>query len=163
MESKVRLSIYSLILTIAVNLLFFIGCIATFQDKSKFYTLLVLVMLVIISALLYAPVAIKADREYICIKTIMMRHLIPIRDIEYIELFQPTMGSIRLFASGGYMGYWGVFREAVIGRYNAYYGKASDCFLVKTTNGTTYVLGCQNPQAMVSYIQSNLHSTPTTH
>lgn len=52
------------------------------------------------------------------------------RDIERVELFQPTMGAIRIFASGGFMGYWGVFRESDIGRYYGFYGKASDCFLV---------------------------------
>lgn len=76
------------------------------------------------------------------------------RDIERVELFQPTMGAIRIFASGGFMGYWGVFRESDIGRYYGFYGKASDCFLVKMKIGDKYVLGCDNPQKIVDYIES---------
>ena len=66
---------------------------------------------------------------------------ISVRDIERVELFQPTMGAIRIFASGGFMGYWGVFRESDIGRYYVFFGKASDCFL-------------DNPQKIVDYIES---------
>lgn len=79
---------------------------------------------------------------------------ISVRDIERVELFQPTMGAIRIFASGGFMGYWGVFRESDIGRYYGFYGKASDCFLVKMKIGDKYVLGCDNPQKIVDYIES---------
>lgn len=78
------------------------------------------------------------------------------RDVESVELFQPTMGSIRICASGGFMGYWGIFREGDIGRYYGFYGKASDCFLVRLKNGDKYVLGCNNHDKMVDYIYSQI-------
>lgn len=77
-------------------------------------------------------------------------------DIDNVELFQPTMGAIRIFASGGFMGYWGMFREGDIGRYYAFYGKASDCFLIRMKNGDKYVLGCDNPSHMVAFIRSQI-------
>ena len=52
------------------------------------------------------------------------------------------------------MGYWGLFREGDVGRYMAYYGKASDCFMIRMKNGDKYVLGCKNPGEMVEYIKS---------
>ena len=81
------------------------------------------------------------------------------RMVENVDLFQPTMGTYRLFGSGGFMGYWGLFREGGIGRYAAYYGKASDCFLVKLRNGDKYVLGCTNPSGMVAYISGVVKSS----
>ncbi len=51
------------------------------------------------------------------------------------------------------MGYWGMFKEGDIGHYTAYYGKASDCFLVRLDNGDKYVLGCKNPDEMIAYIK----------
>ena len=78
------------------------------------------------------------------------------RNVESVELFMPTMGAIRIFASGGFMGYWGIFREGDIGRYYGFYGKASDCFLVRMKNGDKYVLGCENPKIMVDYINANI-------
>lgn len=77
------------------------------------------------------------------------------RDVESVEYFQPTMGAIRVFGSGGFMGYWGVFREGDIGRYYAFYGKASDCFLVRMRNGDKYVLGCEEPDKMIDYIKAH--------
>lgn len=78
------------------------------------------------------------------------------RNVKSAELFQPTMGSIRICASGGYMGYWGIFREGDIGQYTAFYGKASDCFLIRLKNGDKYVLGCEAPASMVDYIKSQI-------
>ncbi len=78
------------------------------------------------------------------------------QNVASVELFQPTMGAIRICGSGGFMGYWGLFREGDIGRYYAFYGKASDCFLVRMKNGDKYVLGCDQPQKMVDYIESQI-------
>ena len=67
------------------------------------------------------------------------------------------MASIRIFGSEGYIGYWKVYRGS-IGRYIAYYGKASDCFLINMKNGGKYVLGCENPEEMVNFINSKIKS-----
>lgn len=77
-------------------------------------------------------------------------------EVENVELFQPTMGAIRICASGGFMGYWGIFREGDIGKYYGFYGKASDCFLVRLKNGNKYVLGCDQPEKMVDYIKMQI-------
>ena len=76
--------------------------------------------------------------------------------MESIEPYLPKLGSLRVCASGGLMGYWGIFRGMDIGNYMAYYGKTSDCFLVKMKNGDKYVLGCENPYEMMEYIESQL-------
>jgi len=78
-------------------------------------------------------------------------------DVNSVELFKPTMGAIRVCASGGFMGYWGIFKEGDIGKYTAYYAKASDCFLVRLNNGDQYVLGCKVPYKMVDYIKSQIN------
>lgn len=93
--------------------------------------------------------------EYIFMGSLCKSRKISVRDIECVELFQPTMGAIRIFASGGFMGYWGVFRESDIGRYYVFFlARLSDCFLVKMKIGDKYVLGCDNPQKIVDYIES---------
>ena len=78
------------------------------------------------------------------------------RCIVKVERFIPTMGSIRIFGSGGFMGYWGIFKEGDVGRYVAYYGKSSDCFIIHLDNGDKYVVGCENPDEMVDYISSKI-------
>lgn len=156
MKSKVKLSQYALILTFIVNIALIIGCVLTFNKAQGFYIILSVLILLNVMALLYGPVAVESDSKYVTVKTMLRKHRIPIRNVESVELFQPTMGAYRLFASGGFFGYWGLFREGDIGRYAAYYGKASDCFLIRMKNGDKYVLGCADPSRMVSYIQSQI-------
>lgn len=111
MKSKVKLSRFSLILTILINAVLTIGCIATFGDKGKFVILLIILLTLVTFGLLYAPLSITADEDAVTVRSALRRIRIPIRDIESVELFQPTLGAIRIYASGGYMGYWGMFRE----------------------------------------------------
>lgn len=154
MKSKVLLSAYAIVLTTIVNLVLVTCCVLTFNERPAFWILLAIWLTLLVFGLLYGPRQICVNHNYIVIKTYLSRRKIPVRDIASVELFQPTMGALRLCASGGYFGYWGIFREGDIGRYVAYYGKASDCFLVRMTNGDKYVLGCQNPTAIVEFLRT---------
>ena len=78
-------------------------------------------------------------------------------DVKSVRLCPPTMGAIRIFGSGGFLGYWGWFKERDLGKYFAYYGRSSDCFLVELKDGRKYMLGCKNPQKMVEYINSMIN------
>ena len=157
MESKVKLSTYSLILTLLVTAVL-IGAVALllWNGENKGFIAAILLFFALLSGWLYGPVSIAANDKNVIIKSLMRRQRLQISKIQSVELFQPTMGSIRIFASGGYMGYWGIFREGDIGRYVGYYGKASDCFLIRMKNGDKYVLGCENPADMVDYINSRI-------
>lgn len=156
MKSKVIYSTFSTVLTLILDGVLIFACCASAGEKPLFFILLACLLIMLISALLYAPFAIKADSSSVIMSSLLKSRKIRIRDIESIELFQPTMGAIRVFGSGGYMGYWGIFRESDIGRYQAFYGKASDCFLIHMKNGDKYLLGCANPSAMVGYIKSQI-------
>ena len=114
---------------------------------SRFSTILT----VVVSGVLFIGciATVREKPAFFCLLAIYL-----MRKVESAERFQPTMGAIRIFASGGFMGYWGIFREGDIGRYYGFYGKASDCFLVRMKNGDKYVLGCKNPDEVVSYIRS---------
>lgn len=154
MKSKVKLSQFSSLLTLIITGAVIIGCIATFNEKPVFYCILFILIILMIFGFLYGPTSIEADNHNVTVHNMLKKFHIPIENIGSVELYQPTMGAIRLCASGGYMGYWGIFREGDIGKYTAYYGKASDCFLIRMKNGDKYVLGCENPAAMVDYINS---------
>lgn len=156
MKSKISFSRYSTILTIVLNTILIVCCILSFEEKPIFYSILSIFVILFVAGLLYAPLSIKTDSKYITIASALRSHKISIDNVADVELFQPTMGAYRILASGGYMGYWGIFKEGDIGRYVAYYGKASDCFIVRMTNGDKYVLGCDKPSAMVDYIKTQI-------
>ena len=154
MKSKIKLSRFSTVLTAITLGVLFVGCIATLHEKPAFFSLLALYLILLVMALFYGAAYIKVDPEYIVLGSPLRSKRIPVRDVESVERFQPTMGAIRLFASGGFMGYWGLFSEGDIGRYQAFYGKASECFLVRMKNGDKYLLGCENPDEMADYIRA---------
>ena len=146
-----------MIITISVTTLLAVWGVRKILDNdSTGYFLLGALVIVLVPALFYGPKSISVDSQMVTVNTWLRKHRIPLAEIESVELFQPTMGSIRICGSGGYMGYWGIFREGDIGRYVAYYGKSSNCFLIRMRNGDKYVLGCENPAEMVEYINSRI-------
>lgn len=157
MISKVRYSTYSLIVTLLATAILLVGIsILLWHEEDIGYLVAVILLFMLISGLIYGPMYVSVDKDNITVKSVMRQQRIPLSEINSVELFQPTMGTHRLFGSGGYMGYWGLFSEGDIGKYVAYYGKASDCFLVRLKNGKKYVLGCENPAEMVDYINSRI-------
>ena len=156
MKSRVS---YSRFATISTAFLFgalFVGCIATVKNEPMFFSLLFIYVVLFVMALFFGAAYIKADANHIVLGSLLRGKKINMDDVESVELFKPTMGAIRICGSGGFMGFWGLFRESDIGKYYAFYGKASDCFLVRLKNGTKYVLGCQQPDKMVAFINSHL-------
>ena len=156
MKSKITYSRFATLLTAIISVALFVGCIATVSDEPSFFTLLVVYLVLFITALFFGPLYIKADSSHIVLGSIVRRKKIAMRDVESVERFQPIMGAVRILGSGGFMGYWGLFSEGDIGRYYAFYGKSSDCILVRMKNGDKYVLGCNQPDKMADFIKSQI-------
>lgn len=154
--SRVKFSTYCIIATIVVFGLIVWGIYATYSYPDKCMLVVVASLLVLIFSMLYCPLSISADEREVIVHSPFRNHRIPMRRITYVERFQPTLGRIRVCGSGGFMGYWGLFKEGDTGRYEAYCGNSSDCFMIRLDNGDKYVLGCKNPDVMVDYIKSNL-------
>jgi len=66
------------------------------------------------------------------------------------------MAARRICGSSGLGGYWGWFSERDIGRYFAYYGKASECFIVKLRSGRQYMIGCNDAAKIVGTITRSI-------
>ncbi len=156
MKFKVQLSRYSLILTLAIIGILVAGLCATYNNPGQFITLAAITLLLLATSMCHAPLSITLNEKEININTPFKVRAIPTSRVVSVERFQPTMGSIRLRGSGGFMGYWGIFREGDAGHYMAYYGKSSDCFILRLDNGDKYVLGCEDSDKAISYIKSLL-------
>lgn len=156
MKSKVRLSTYSLVTTLIAVLVIGWCCVITFGRGNGFYVVAAIFLIFLVSAALYAPLSVETGEHDVTVRSALKKHRIPLSEIEEVQLFQPTMGTYRLFGSGGFMGYWGIFREGDVGKYTAFYGKASDCFLIRMKDGRKYVLGCEKPENMVENIKQKI-------
>ena len=110
------------------------------------------VVVLVLSALCYMPLSVSLDDKNVNINRPLKIKSIPFVEISDVRLCSPTMGAKRICGSGGWFGWYGWFKEADLGKYFAYYGKASDCFLVTLKDGRRYMLGCKDAPEMVEAI-----------
>lgn len=110
------------------------------------------IILLFLSTLFFMPLSISINKEYLSVNRPLRIKSIPLSDISEVRLCAPTMGAKRICGSGGWFGWYGWFHERDLGKYFAYYGKASDCFLVTLKDGKNYMLGCKDAPEMVEAI-----------
>lgn len=106
--------------------------------------------------LCFMPLSISVDNESLNINRPLKIKSIPLTEIADVRPCSPTMGAKRICGSGGWFGWYGWFKEKDLGKYFAYYGKASDCFLVTLRNGKKYMLGCKDSPDMVEAITERI-------
>lgn len=152
MKKRVELSTISMILTCLV--LIWVGGLVLWHIEADGYDwrlwgLIVLLVALVALNLFYAPLWISISDGSLNIERSLRIKSIPLDEIADVKLCKPTMGARRICGSGGFAGYWGWFSERDLGRYFAYYGKASDCFLVTLKNGHKYMLGCKDAPEVV--------------
>ena len=157
MKQRVFLSTFSLIATVVSNAL--LAGLMFFNNPPVYVqiSLGVIWCMTILASLFYMPLSISVDKTAIYINRSLKIKAIPLQNVLSVKMCSPTMGAIRICGSGGFFGYWGWFKERDLGKYFAYYGRSSDCFLVELKNGRKYMLGCKNPQKMVEYINSMIN------
>lgn len=157
MKSRVVLSRYCVIMTLLVAGLLIFGLVASYDARSRFFVFLAIVCVTLFLSLRYAPLWINAADDAIEVRSPMRKVRFAYSDIKSVELFQPTMAAMKVCGSGGFCGHWGLYREGDIGLYMAYYGKASECFLLRMKTGDKVVLGCADALAMTDYINSRIY------
>lgn len=159
MKKRVELSLFCRIISTLSTALMcgvFVYALQRPDDRIAAWILGALIILLFLSTLFFMPLSISVDHERLNIRRPLKTKSIPLSDISDVRLCPPTMGAIRLFGSGGWFGWYGWFKEKDLGRYFAYYGKASDCFLITLKNGKKYMLGCKDAPAMVKTINAYL-------
>ena len=122
------------------------------KDAIATYIAAGALVILCITALLYMPLSISVKEDCLNINRPFKIKSIPLSQIASVKLCPPTMAKRRICGSGGWFGYYGWFNEPSIGKYFAYYGKATDCFLVTLKDGKKYLLGCEKPNEIVTFI-----------
>lgn len=159
MKQKVKLSNYSIIVSVIGIATFVTVIISALRQNNELAACIGISALVLlcVMALIYAPLSISVEDDTLNVNRVIFPKSIPLADIKSVELCSPTMTEKRICGSGGWFGYWGRSSEPSIGKYFAYYGKASDCFLVKLKDGRQYLLGCENPAQIVEFIKNRIN------
>lgn len=159
MNKKVELSTYCCIIT-ALTTAMICGIFAYIlkQPESNVAAciLSVAVIFMFLATLFYMPLSITLDDISLNINRPLKIKSIPLTEIEDVRLCPPTMGAKRICGSGGVFGWYGWFSEQDLGRYFAYYGKASDCLIVTLKDGKKYMLGCKDAPEMAQAIKAKI-------
>lgn len=158
MKQSVKFSPYALFLTI-ISLVILIAVMIILLHNGKVvpaYIFAGVIVFICAMSLFYTPMSVSVTANSLNVNRSLRVKSIPFDEIESIRLCPPTMGERRVCGSGGWFGYWGWFHDRELGRYFAYYGKSSDCFLVRLRNGRSYVIGCQNPQTIVDEVRKKI-------
>ncbi len=158
MKRKILLSNWCAILTLLVFIILtaLIAFAYKFGAETLFVCLCVLVMSICLVSLFYVPMSISADSEGLTVRRALWYKHIPMSEIEDIRICPPTMSEKMICGSAGFMGHWGWFKETDLGKYFAYYGRSSDCFLVRLKNGKKYMLGCMQPRDIVDFVKKEV-------
>ncbi len=155
MKRRVNLSTYSTMMT-AIGLIVLLVCLYYCHDNWGISLIGACLILLCGAASIYMPMSISVDDTNLNINRSLRIKSIPLKEIKSAKLCPPTMTERRICGSGGWFGYWGWFSEPSIGKYFAYYGKASDCFLVELKNGKKYLLGCDDAPNIVDYLSERI-------
>lgn len=158
MKKRVELSSYCWIissLTVASICGVFLATVKTGNYLAT-YIWGAAVIVLLLSALCFMPLSISLDNRSLRIRRPLKAKSISLTDIADVRLSSPTMGAKRICGSGGWFGWYGWFKENDLGKYFAYYGKASDCFLITLKDGKKYMLGCKDATEMVKAINNRI-------
>lgn len=158
-KKRVELSTYCWIISALSTALMcgvFVYALKRHDNEWAVWSLGGAIVILFLFTLCYMPVSISLDDDRMNINRPMKTKSIPLTEIAGVRLCSPTMGAKRICGSGGWFGWYGWFSEKDLGKYFAYYGKASDCFLVTLKNGKKYMLGCKDAPEMVKAITNRL-------
>jgi ABC-type glucose/galactose transport system permease subunit len=76
--------------------------------------------------------------------------------ISETRIYKPDKSDIRTFGVGGLFGFFGDYKNAVIGNYQAFVGDFNQAFLIKTKDGKNDVISCENREAAMEIIAKNI-------
>ena len=83
----------------------------------------------------------------------------PIDCIQHIDVYNEEAG-IRIFGSGGFWGFVGLFYSKQLGKHSAYVGDYHEAFYIILNSGKKVVLSCENRDFIISSITE--HNAPNS-
>lgn len=159
LKKRVDISTWSFIMTTLAMAIIIGICIWQFNKTDNEVICWVLLGIIVVwgfFTLFYCPMYIKLTDNSLNVETSFRIKSFPLDDIAEVKICPPTMSEHRLCGSGGFFGYWGWFREPSIGKYFAYYGMASQTFLIRLKSGRQYMLGCRDSKEMAKALADQL-------
>lgn len=160
---SVRLGIVPKIITVACFIIMSFALIKLTQVLLKggfnivYLSVIVLLLISIVSPVFTMPVSIYALDDRLLLKKLLGSKTIFYSDIIVAERFYPK-SDIRIFGSGGYWGFFGIFSNPRIGRYTAFVGDYKEAVLIQVAIAggyKSYVVSCRNYDEFIMLANNN--------
>jgi len=127
------------------------------REIAGFIALAIVIVITIptlIIPYLYSPRAFGITVKGILVKRPLKSFLIPYEDIISVRRVSWTWKGIRLFASGGLYGYFGLFQISGLGRAWMYVTNRDKMLLIETKRGVKYIISPSDPQLFMEKLKS---------
>ncbi len=106
-----------------------------------------------------SPTKVELTNEAIIIHKVIGCKTFRYSDIKNVLRFSGDSG-LRLWGSGGFFGYIGLFSSKDIGRHYEYVGDFSEAFLIILVSGKKYVLSCVDSSYVISLLMTKINIRP---
>lgn len=152
------------IITPAVIILVAASLVPLFLVRTKdaglvpFIVLMMVLLLLAVSAA-WAPKSYSIDDDHIYINRLLMPSVkIAIADVLLVEPVpkQQLKGSLRLFGSGAFFGYYGIFISKKLGRVKWLATNLDNAVFIKTHDGKKYLLTPDERASFIETIQNSI-------
>ncbi|MDR1624398.1 MAG: PH domain-containing protein [Tannerellaceae bacterium] len=117
---------------------------------------IILIASLFLAFMLSAPLSIALNDSQLVLRKVLGKIVINYSQISSVKLYTPESGDIRIFGSGGFCGYIGIFSSRKIGKYLSYVGDPKQAFLIRTKSGKNYVFSCENVAFVIEIINKYL-------
>lgn len=132
---------FVLIFTIAFIL------INDFSVWSVLISLFILALVVYVAT--FTPLYIELNDTGFVLHKLIGRMSISYDQIKQVDVFQTDKTNVRIFGSGGFLGYTGTFYNKSLGMYKSYVGNYNQTFMVVTKDNKKYVFSCENRDLVI--------------
>lgn len=158
-SERTYLSKGTIIMT-AVTLIVMIGLgLYTYIWQNQpivFFTLSGILFLSCLVSLYFMPLEIQVDNYNLNLVFPLRRRSFALKDIKVIKPYKVTMNFVRIWGSGAFFGWWGLYRNQELGRFFVYAANLDNVIYVELNNGKKYVISCLDSQKMTEEILKRL-------
>lgn len=156
MRQRIALDRQALTVTILVTVALLFLCVMPLWFPLSTLWLAIPALFLLLGMCAQAPVAVVLTDKALVIDRVIGEKRIPFADIERAERLPKPDLSWRLWGSGGFMGYWGIFRSRTLGRFHAYVGRPRQSILLLRRKGQPVIFSCADPDALLSLLRRRL-------
>lgn len=116
----------------------------------------IVIPLVYLSAMAFAPISIFIDKDTFVIKRIFGSKTISRSDIAEAYTYEHNEYMLKLIGSSGLFGYTGIFKSKKEGRVFSYVGDYDQAFILVLNNKKKYLISSEDRDTIISILNENL-------